>query len=66
MDEKIDALSIDGRTYTCPKCAYSDGFHVSFDTSNGRIKVILICPDCHARFDPGWEISSIKADEFEK
>jgi len=42
---------------TCPVCGYTDGWHVSFKTEDGAKKIILICPQCHSRFDPEWSIS---------
>jgi len=57
MDQVIKNLTIKETTDTCPVCGYSDGFHVSFKDTMGRLRIILICPECHARFDPSWEIS---------
>lgn len=55
--EEINKLIIKDRTYICPVCGYTDGFHVSFKgQDNGKIEIILICPDCHARFNPNWDI----------
>lgn len=53
---------------TCPACGYRLGFHTSFvsasATRNNPVKstrevyrVILICPECGARYDVGWRIS---------
>ena len=56
MEEESQKLPIKGRVYECPVCGYTDGFHVSFDAIVERIKIILICPECHARFDPSWDI----------
>ena len=56
METKINKLQIKGTTDTCPVCGYTDGFHVSFKPHIDQLKIILICPDCHARFDPNWEI----------
>lgn len=53
---------------TCPACGYALGFHVSFlaldpAEGNGPLKttkeahrLILICPECGARFDAGWKV----------
>jgi len=56
VEEDIKQLPIKGRTYICPVCSYKDGFHVSFSSNVDKLKIILICPDCHARFDPNWVI----------
>ena len=57
MAEEIMKLNINGTTDTCPVCGYKDGFHVSFKAVSGNIKIILICPSCHSRFDPSWDLS---------
>ena len=55
--EEILDLEVKDRTYICPVCGYTDGFHVSFKKDDrDSIKIILICPECHSRFDPGWLI----------
>lgn len=54
--------------HVCPSCGYALGFHTSFLNANaGRdnpvkstrevFRVILICPECGARFDVGWRVS---------
>jgi len=44
--------------YVCPECSYTDGFHVSFKKSQSRTRwqVILICPQCHARYQIDWNV----------
>lgn len=54
---------------TCPACGYALGFHLSFlamhpAEGNGPLKttreayrLILICPECGARFDAGWKVT---------
>ena len=59
MNKEIKKLSLDKSVDTCPVCQYGDGFHVSFKVNDGAINIILICPDCHARFDPQWEAKNI-------
>lgn len=56
MERDIKKLKLEGTTDTCPVCGYDDGFHTSFTVSENNIFIILICPECHAKFDPGWEI----------
>ena len=54
--------------HTCPACGYALGFHTSFisaslskdnpiKSTRDVYRVILICPECGARFDVGWRIS---------
>ena len=56
MVEEIKNLTIAGTVDTCPECGYANGFHVSFKVHLGRIRIILICSECHARFNPQWEV----------
>jgi len=56
MKKEVRKISLDKSIDTCPVCGYSDGFHVSFKRHNETINIILICPQCHERFDPNWEI----------
>jgi predicted RNA-binding Zn-ribbon protein involved in translation (DUF1610 family) len=54
--------------HTCPACGYMLGFHVSFlavhpltgdtpiKTTREVHRLILICPECGARFDAGWKV----------
>ena len=57
MEMEIKNLEIKENTDTCPVCGYTDGFHASFKDTMGKLRIILICPECHARFDPSWEIN---------
>lgn len=54
--------------HICPACGYALGFHTSFinvsankdnpiKSTRETWRVILICPECGARFDVGWRIS---------
>jgi predicted RNA-binding Zn-ribbon protein involved in translation (DUF1610 family) len=54
--------------HTCPACGYALGFHTSFISANAGkdnpikstrevYRVILICPECGARYDVGWRVS---------
>jgi len=54
----------------CPACGYTYGFHTSFVSANANkerpikdtrevYRVILICPECGARYDVGWRVSFI-------
>jgi acetone carboxylase gamma subunit len=52
----------------CPACGYDYGFHTSFLRVNAGkdfpvkstrevYRVILICPECGARYDVGWRVT---------
>ena len=54
--------------HACPACGYTMGFHTSFISASANkdnpikstrevYRVILICPECGARYDVGWRIS---------
>ena len=59
MGSKGEAEEIrpEGEIYTCPKCVYTDGFHIAFKVAANTRKAIiyLICPNCHSRFRTGWQ-----------
>lgn len=42
----------------CPQCGYELGFHSSFLRSEEGYRIILICPNCGARYDVGWRMST--------
>ncbi|MGQ3685253.1 MAG: hypothetical protein ACUBOA_09670 [Candidatus Loosdrechtia sp.] len=55
--EKPVPIKIDKEIHICPQCGYSDGFHTSFVRMiKNTCKIILICPSCHARYDPDWVV----------
>jgi len=62
MEKELDKtkpqpISIEKELHVCPQCGYDDGFHTSFvRTTKDTCKIILICPSCHARYDPDWMI----------
>lgn len=56
METKIHPLKIEDTVDTCPVCGYTDGWHVSFKVKDEERVIILICPDCHSRFDPDWNL----------
>jgi len=66
--KEIRTVRVDGEFRVCPDCGYTLGFHTSVvdpcagtDTPVKSTKklytVILICPECGARYDVGWKIS---------
>lgn len=66
METEIKKLVIKGSTDTCPSCGYTDGFHVSFQDHIDKLRIILICPECHSRFNSSWEIPRSVEQRFLK
>ena len=67
MIKVVDELHI------CPSCGYDLGFHTSFLNVNSMkdnpvkstkevFRVILICPECRARYDVGWRVSFVEQE----
>jgi predicted RNA-binding Zn-ribbon protein involved in translation (DUF1610 family) len=66
---EIKNIKIDDELRVCPECGYEFGFHTTFLKLNAGknppfIKstlevyiVILLCPECGARYDVGWRVS---------
>ncbi len=66
---EIKNIKFDDELRVCPACGYEFGFHTSFLKMNAGknppvIKstrevymVILLCPECGARYDVGWRVS---------
>jgi predicted RNA-binding Zn-ribbon protein involved in translation (DUF1610 family) len=40
----------------CDNCGYESGFHTSFLRDGEKHIVVLICPECGATYNVGWEI----------
>jgi uncharacterized protein with PIN domain len=68
VHNEIILHKIDEEFRVCPACGYDYGFHSSFirvnASKNSPVKstrevyqVILICPECGARYDVGWRVS---------
>jgi hypothetical protein len=66
--KEIIILPVENEFHICPDCGYELGFHSSFvragvNTNNpvrparDVFRVILICPECGARYDVGWQVS---------
>ncbi len=51
----ISRVEVEDDFRTCAGCGYARGFHVSFIPRQDRnsLVVILVCPNCGARFDIG-------------
>jgi predicted RNA-binding Zn-ribbon protein involved in translation (DUF1610 family) len=65
---EIKNIKIEDELHVCPTCGYELGFHTSFlklysgkdspvKSTRDVYQVILICPECGARFDVGWRVS---------
>jgi len=56
----MQTLEPRGDVSVCPACGYRDGFHVAlqFQTDSDQGQIHLICPACHQRYDPGWDITA--------
>jgi hypothetical protein len=65
---EIKNIKIKDELRICPACGYEYGFHTSFLKVNAGkdspvkstrdvYQVILICPECGARYDVGWRVS---------
>jgi predicted RNA-binding Zn-ribbon protein involved in translation (DUF1610 family) len=65
---EITLMNVVGELHRCPACGYERGFHTSFISMNADKdnpvkstrevwRVILLCPECGARFDVGWRVS---------
>ncbi|HYQ47496.1 MAG TPA: hypothetical protein VEP69_00395 [Thermodesulfovibrionales bacterium] len=51
----------------CVNCSYAKGFQVSFKkTPAGKVRIILVCPDCGQAYDIGWSTSAIKTFKADK
>lgn len=71
--KEIVILRVESELHTCRNCGYERGFHTSFinvaQNRDNPVKstrevysVIIICPECGARYDIGWRVSF---NEFE-
>ncbi|GJQ48361.1 hypothetical protein KsCSTR_36630 [Candidatus Kuenenia stuttgartiensis] len=57
MKKEPIPIRIEEELHRCPQCGYEDGFHMSFiRREKKKTGIILICPSCHARYDPDWSI----------
>ena len=65
---EIKTIKIEDELRICPACGYELGFHTSFLKLNAGkdspvkstrevYQVILLCPECGARYDVGWRVS---------
>jgi len=54
VSEDIKTVDPGEEFRVCLECGYERGFHVSFQKEGVERKIILICPNCGARYDVGW------------
>lgn len=71
--KEITSLPVENELHTCPDCGYERGFHTSFVSTGPNSdpparsprevhRVILICPECGARYDVGWQVPFNESD----
>lgn len=55
VSEKITEVEVETEFRICQECGYGHGFHVSFASrdDSDALQLILICPNCGARYDIG-------------
>lgn len=54
--EEIVKVEIGEEFRICPQCDYELGFHSSFLRAEVGYRIVLICPECGARYDVGWRM----------
>jgi predicted RNA-binding Zn-ribbon protein involved in translation (DUF1610 family) len=65
---EIIRIPVNNELHTCPDCGYDRGFHTSLESAHTSkntpvrstrevYRVILICPECGARYDIGWQVT---------
>jgi uncharacterized protein with PIN domain len=70
---EIKIIKIEDELRVCPVCGYELGFHMSFLKLNASkdspvkstrevYQVILLCPECGARYDVGWRVSFTESE----
>jgi hypothetical protein len=73
VHNEITPCTIEEEFRVCPACGYDYGFHTSFlratagkdspvKSTREVYRVILICPECGARYDVGWRVSFAGSD----
>ena len=56
VSKEIEMIELVDEFRVCPACGYELGFHSSFLRSEEGYRIILICPNCGARYDVGWRM----------
>ncbi|UEC41827.1 MAG: hypothetical protein METHAR1v1_80011 [Methanothrix sp.] len=54
VSEEIRRVDAGEELRVCAACGYERGFHVSFLRDGAEYRIVLICPNCGARYDVGW------------
>ena len=54
VSEEIRQVEPEGEFRICPACGYERGFHASFLRNGENYRIVLIWPNCGARYDAGW------------
>jgi hypothetical protein len=73
VNSEIKNIKIEDELRVCPACGYEYGFHTSFLKVNAGkdsplkstrevYRVVLICPECGARYDGGWRVSFTESE----
>jgi predicted RNA-binding Zn-ribbon protein involved in translation (DUF1610 family) len=72
VSDEIQMFRLEQELHVCPACGYEYGFHTSFldvnattggikvKVTNRVFKIVLICPECGARFDVGWRMTPVE------
>ena len=74
VHNEITVCNVGDEFRVCHACGYDYGFHTSFLMVNAGkdspvkstrevYRVILICPECGARYDVGWRVSFTGSDK---
>ncbi|MDP6634356.1 MAG: hypothetical protein QGG42_05625 [Phycisphaerae bacterium] len=52
-DTRAEPIEVAGELHACPRCDYTNGFHVAFvrEADGDALRLELICPSCSARFN---------------
>jgi hypothetical protein len=57
VSKEIKPATIGDEFRICPSCGYNRGFQVSFlRKAPDRFAIVLICPECGARYSPDWNV----------
>jgi uncharacterized Zn finger protein len=56
VSEEIKKVELGEEFRICPSCSYELGFHSSFLRSEEGYRIVLICPNCGARYDVDWRM----------
>ncbi len=46
-----EPIEVADELHACPRCDYTDGFHVAFVREGDALRLDLICPSCSARYN---------------